>query len=85
MAAPTKKQDSPTPELYKHIGELIIKEFTDFKRYLGHDIQLEHLYEVRTREYWAKVESKLMEELKSNGRNTGTGTATDNTGKFDFE
>ena len=59
-------------DLIKRIGELVIKEFSDFKRYLGHDIQLEHLFDVRVKEYWSKVEAGIKEEIKDNGRTADT-------------
>lgn len=80
MPTPTNKKAEQVEmftdrsELIKHISELVIKEFSDFTRYLKHDIQLERLYEVRTREYWLKVEQRLTEELKSNGRTDTAGT-----------
>lgn len=72
MAA-TKK-----PDLISRIGELVLEEFDDFKRYLRHDIQLEHLMTNRFKEYWAKVEARIKEEFKDNGRTDNTAGSSNN-------
>lgn len=77
MATTTKiNQEQINQEQLAHIGELVKKEFAAFRRYLGNDIQLEHLLNVRIEEYWNNILQRLKEEEKQNGRTTSTGDGT---------
>ena len=70
MAAVKKDKD-----LISRTGELVLEVFGDFKRYLAHDVQLENLMNKRFKEYWGKVEQRIREEFKDNGRPDNTAAA----------
>ena len=73
------------PDLVSRIGELVLEEFSDFKRFLHEEeivehnvIQQENLMNKRFKEYWAKVEARIKEEFKDNGRADNTAGNSNN-------
>ena len=65
-ATTATKSEDITTDIITRIGVEVVKEFADFKRYLGHNIQLEHLADVKFNEYWSNVEKTIREQEKMN-------------------